>query len=76
MAVGAPILAIGSKGSELENLIEKHDIGFYSNGNEIEELVHFIKDLYQNKNKAQNISMKSYAASKNYNYFQANQYLF
>jgi len=76
MAVGAPILAIGSPGSELEKLIHQHDIGFCTRGEELNEIESFILDLFNNKEKAQQFSLKSFYASKLYHYFQASNYIF
>jgi glycosyltransferase involved in cell wall biosynthesis len=76
MAVGAPILAIGSRGSELENLIHQHDIGYYTRGEELREIEGFILNLFNDIGKKNQFSFKSCSAAKKYNYHQSNQYLF
>jgi hypothetical protein len=76
MAVGLPILAIGSKDSELEKLIRQHDIGFYTNGNSINVILHFILDISKNKEKGKQLSLNSYNASKEYHYSQSKEYIF
>jgi glycosyltransferase involved in cell wall biosynthesis len=76
MAVGAPILAIGSPGSELEKLVLNHEIGFYTNGRDVAEIKSFILDLYHDRSKRDFLSKKSFAASKGYSYELANRYKF
>lgn len=76
MAVGAPILGIGSSGSELENLINYHKVGLYSSGDDENELIKYINNLFENKSELNNISFKSYSASKRFNYAIAKEYLF
>jgi glycosyltransferase involved in cell wall biosynthesis len=76
MAVGAPILAIGSIGSELEKLIHMHDIGFYTSGDELDEIGSYILELISNREKAQEVSSKSFNTSKLYHYSQAKSYIF
>lgn len=76
MAVGAPILAIGSPGSELDNLINANELGYYANDENFDEISGFILNLYNEKEKRIQFSINSYAASKFYNYSQSNQYLF
>jgi glycosyltransferase involved in cell wall biosynthesis len=76
MAVGAPLLAIGSRGSELENLINNHEIGFYTTGEDSTEISGFIMDVYYNYEKRKQLSINSFSVSKEYNYALSKQYLF
>ena len=76
MAVGAPLLAIGSPGSELESLIDKHQIGLYVTGDHVKDIKEFILDLFGNTDKKQELSDRTFQASKNYHFSAADQYLF
>ncbi len=76
MAVGAPILAIGSPKSELENLINHHDLGYYSEGKEISEIENFVQELLNNKQKFTELSTNSFRASKNFTHELAVKYVF
>lgn len=76
MAVGAPLLAIGSLGSELDNLIQGYDVGYYIDGEDLNEVSGIILDLYNENEKRNQYSKKSYDTSKVFNYSQSNQYLF
>lgn len=76
MAVGAPILGIGSSGSELENLINYHKVGLYSSGEDANELSKYIDNFFENKSELKKISFRSYSASKRFNYAIAQEYLF
>jgi len=76
MAVGAPILAIGSKGSELEKLIYHHSLGFYCDRKEVTEIKSFVLEILSNKNKADQLSENSFQAAKKFNYEMAVQYVF
>lgn len=76
MAVGAPILAVGSPESELQNLINRYGLGFYSDGKEVSEIQSFVEELLNNKKKVAELSTKSFRASKMFNYEMADQYVF
>jgi glycosyltransferase involved in cell wall biosynthesis len=76
MAVGAPILAIGSLGSELEKLVYNHNLGLYTDGKSILEIKSFILELLANSNKAKQLSKSSFQTSKEFNYEMASQYIF
>jgi glycosyltransferase involved in cell wall biosynthesis len=76
MAVGAPILAIGSQGSELDNLIHENEIGFYANGDDLNEIEDFILNVAQDSAIKNHFSTNSFNTSKVYNYSQSYQYLF
>lgn len=76
MAAGAPILAIGGKGSELESLVSKYNIGFYLESDNLENARSFIIDLYFNESIFKKYSSNSYQASKNFSYKQSKEYLF
>lgn len=76
MAVGAPILAIGSLGSELEKFIYNHDIGFYTSGDDLDEIVRYILELIRDREKAKQVSLKSINTSKSFHFSQAGNYIF
>lgn len=76
MAVGAPILAIGSPGSELEKLLLKYEMGIYTHGNDVSEIRDFILGLYHNQEKKRMLSKRSFAASKSYDHKLAHLYKF
>jgi hypothetical protein len=76
MVVGAPILAIGSPESELENLINHHSLGFYTDGKEVSEIKSFVLEMLCNKRKVAELSTNSLSASKKFNYEMAVKYVF
>ncbi|EKB49130.1 glycosyltransferase family 4 protein [Cecembia lonarensis] len=76
MAVGAPLLAIGSTGSELEKLIKRHRLGFYTDGKDVSEIKNYVLKMLSNKDKVEQLSRNSFQASKNFNYEMAIQYVF
>lgn len=76
LAVGAPLLAIGSSGSELEYLINQNRIGFYSKNGKTEEILNYIKTILANSSKKAELSANAFQISKQYNYLQSLEYLF
>lgn len=76
MAVGAPILGIGSSDSELEKIINQNQIGLYTSGNEIKEIENFILDLYQNLKKRNEFSSRAFITAKSFHYSLAKSYLY
>jgi len=77
IAVGAPILGIGSQGSELETLINSFDLGLYSKTDEKNEISCFLLSL-KNNNKSSHTKFvsNSISASKFYNFDLAKLYIF
>ncbi len=77
MSVGAPILGIGSEGSELEGLINSYKLGLYSKLGDIEIICNFLLSL-RNENKAihKELVGNSLSASRLYNFYLANEYVF
>lgn len=76
MGVGAPILAIGNNGSELEKLIKSFDMGMYATIQDTGKIVNFILNLKANKQHAEQYAQNAYEASKQFTYQQAETYLF
>jgi glycosyltransferase involved in cell wall biosynthesis len=76
MAVGAPILAIGGAGSELEKLINQYCVGFYYDGSDVTEIKSFVLEMLINKNNAEQLSKNSFQAAKNFNQEIAVQYVY
>ncbi len=76
MAVGAPILGIGSEGSELENLIQSNEIGFYSDGICISRFLVFINEVFNNIELHAKLSKNSLKNSKKHSYSLSYNYLF
>lgn len=76
MAVGAPLLAIGSTGSELEKLIIQYGLGLCSEGKEVSEIKGFVLEMLINKDKIEQLSQNSLQASTKFNYEMAVHYVF
>jgi glycosyltransferase involved in cell wall biosynthesis len=76
LAVGAPLLAIGSSGSELEYLINQNKVGFYSKNGKTEDILNYIKMILENSSKKEELSANAFQTSKQYNYLQSLEYLF
>ncbi|MFN4083096.1 MAG: glycosyltransferase family 4 protein [Bacteroidia bacterium] len=76
MSVGAPILAIGNSGSELENLIKRFEMGMYAAIHDTSKIVNFILNLKANKQQAELYAQNAFKASKQFTYQQAEAYLF
>jgi glycosyltransferase involved in cell wall biosynthesis len=76
MAVGAPLLAIGSTGSELEKLIIQYGLGLCTEGKEVSEIKGFTLEMLINKDKIEKLSQNSLQASTHFNYQMAFHYVF
>ena len=76
MAVGAPLLAIGSTGSELEKLIVQYDLGLFSEGKDVSGIKGFFLEMLINKDKKEQFSQNSLQASANFNFEKAVHYVF
>lgn len=76
MAVGSPILAIGSSGSEMEQLIKAYNIGFYTNGNDVLEIKSFLLKMIHDKESIKRLSVNSLNTSKRFNFNLSLQYKF
>jgi len=64
MAVGAPILSIASKETEMAKLIEKYQIGLCCTANEIDRMLTYIYKLVEDKKFYLSQRENSYKASK------------
>lgn len=62
-SVGAPILAVCAKDSELANLLDKHKAGKAFNSDQVDEMIHFIKSVYENSVLKESLAANSLAAS-------------
>lgn len=76
MAVGAPLLAIGNPGSELEKMIQTYGVGYYAKGGDVAELVSFIDKMYSDRDKLHYYSDRSFETSKIFNFRLCKDYLF
>jgi glycosyltransferase involved in cell wall biosynthesis len=76
MAVGAPVLCIGSSGSELENLIHLHQNGIFIHDNDVTKIKNFIYQLKDDKNLYQQYRKNSLEANRCYTQSLANNYIF
>jgi glycosyltransferase involved in cell wall biosynthesis len=76
LAVGAPLLAIGSSGSELERLIKVNDLGLYSEGYDLNEIVTFITSLCVSKVEKMKFSQNSLRLSQTFTHKSAMDYVF
>jgi hypothetical protein len=76
MAVGAPLLAIGSSGSELEKLIIQYGLGFFSEGKVVSEIKDFTLEMLISKDKLRQLSQNSLQASRKFNFELAVHYVF
>jgi hypothetical protein len=76
MAVGTPLLAIGSTGSELEKLIIQYGLGLCTEGKEVSEIKGFTLEMLINKDKIEKLSQNSLQASTHFNYQMAFHYVF
>jgi hypothetical protein len=76
LAVGAPLLAIGSSGSELERLIKVNNLGLYSEGNDLLEIVTFITCLSISKVEKLKFSKNSLKLSQTITHKSAMDYVF
>lgn len=76
MAVGAPLLCIGSYGSELEDLIIRFENGKFFSSKEVNEITSFVVTMSQDFNLKNTFSNNSFEAAQKINYNLANNYLF
>lgn len=58
-AVGVPVLGIGSESSELSRLLKKYDCGKCFSEKSIDEMKHYIKDIFADKAKYELLSRNS-----------------
>lgn len=75
LAVGAPLLCIVSPDSELAALVDQANNGAHYAGNQLSEMVTFVKQLKNDKNQRELFSRHSQQASKRYTYKNAEQYV-
>ncbi|WP_375585623.1 glycosyltransferase family 4 protein [Cyclobacterium xiamenense] len=76
MAVGAPILAIGSQDSELASMITNYQVGFNSPGVDAGEIQEFILSIFANKEKSRELSGNSLKAVQKHSCSNSIQYIF
>lgn len=76
LAVGAPLLCIAPKISEIANLIEKYNNGEIYDAHEINEIASFIIELSQKLEKKKMMSAQSLKAAKTYTKENALMYLY
>lgn len=74
LAVGAPILAIANKNSELNKLIAYYKCGSCFDGNELEKVVDYITFLKQNRIQKDEISCNAKIASSDFTMKNAQKY--
>ena len=75
LAVGAPLLCIAPKASELNNLISEYNNGRCFDKNDIGEMSKFILDIHNNQELKDELSHNSLEASKQFTYKNAEKYL-
>ena len=75
LAVGAPLLCIAPQESEIASLVNKYGNGACFLPNKIDEMTAFITDLASDKDKKEIMVRNSLAASKNFTYANAKQYV-
>ncbi len=75
MAVGAPLLCITTKQSEIAKIVDKYHNGFVCPATDVDEIVRFIKDLAENESLKQEMSNNSLVASKEFTYKNAEIYV-
>ncbi len=76
LAFGLPILAICEPQSELNQLIERHHIGFSVRGDDTIGLVNIIQSVYNDQDQLKELSANCLAAAKIYDFHMANEYVF
>ncbi|MFN3873596.1 MAG: glycosyltransferase family 4 protein [Ignavibacterium sp.] len=76
LAFGLPILSICESQSEINQLIEKHHIGFSVRGDDTTGLVNIIQSVYNDQDQLKKLSANCLAAAKIYDFHKANDYLF
>lgn len=75
LAVGAPLLCVVPKESELSSLVAKYENGACFQPEQIREIVAFIEDLVANKEKKDLMAVRSLKAAENYTFVNAKQYV-
>jgi hypothetical protein len=76
MAVGAPLLCIGSKDSELEHLVLKNENGRFFTCNDVLEITNYVKLLCENSELKDFYSQNSCIAAQKVTFALAKKYLF
>ncbi|NLA47834.1 MAG: glycosyltransferase family 4 protein [Bacteroidales bacterium] len=66
LSVGAPLMCICAKGSEVENLVMQYDCGRSFEPDNISGMVNYILEVADNRELRRGLAQKSLAASKNY----------
>jgi len=75
MSVGAPIMCMADKNSELANLVRKYEIGECYQSHQHKEMKHFIEKLIDNKQIIEQYRNNSINASKNYGLQNVNRFI-
>jgi glycosyltransferase involved in cell wall biosynthesis len=76
IAAGKTIIGIGVENSELNEMIETKNLGFFSDGNDVVELSNFILDMYQDRIKLSEFSNNVINYSVNFTSKNAYEYKF
>lgn len=76
MAVGAPLLCIGSYGSELDHLIRENINGRFFSSNEVVEITNYVETMFQDSDLKKYYSNNSFNSALKINHNLANEYLF
>ncbi len=74
LSVGNPILAIASPDSELKRLLDHYQCGETFLSDQVDEMVSFIKGLYGNKKRYEELSSNSLKASEDFTRENAKQF--
>lgn len=74
LSVGSVILGIGNEGSELQQIIESSNVGFYVDGKDSKIIVDIIEKLNLNRNLKISFSQNAYNSSKKYSFSLAENY--
>jgi glycosyltransferase involved in cell wall biosynthesis len=75
LSVGAPLLCISSKGSEVENLILKYDCGRNFEPDDVKGMIDFIIEISDNKILQRSMQINSLKASKDFSTSKVNGFL-
>ncbi|MBE0675145.1 MAG: glycosyltransferase family 4 protein [Bacteroidales bacterium] len=75
MSVGAPILCISPKGSEVEKLVSSYDCGRSFDTDNIPDIVQYIYELANNEDLCANTRLQSLIASKDFQFENVEKFL-
>lgn len=75
LSVGAPLLCLTSKGSEVESLVTKYECGKNFEPNDIDGILNFILEVADNKELYNLMRSNSFKASKNFSSINVTKFL-